>query len=265
VCADREARRGLPRSDALERLRLELARELGHGLAASGVTVTAGRGGGLARAALAGALEVGGATLAVASDGLATISPGARRAARLERGGCAIAELPGGVRGRRWGVNAAEQIVASLGDVAIVVEAEESPRALAAARLALGLGKTLAACPGRVSSHASSGAHVLLRDGAHLVRDAHDVLDLLCGVSPRVSRSTARNPSADSAGPPPPQLSAKLREVLEQVGCGVDTAGKLSAGSANPGELLQALGELESIGLLRRGDGGRYLACKARP
>ncbi len=243
---------------------VELARELGRGLAASGVTITAGCSGGLARAALAGALEIEGATLAVAGDGLAVTSQGARRAARPERAGCTIAELPGDVRGRRWGANAAERIVASLGDVAIVVEAEESPRAVAAARLALGLGKTLAACPGRVSSRSSGGAHVLLRDGAQLVRDARDVLDLLYGVSPSASPPTARDPvDAGSAGRPSPRLSAKLRKVLEEVGAGVDTPGKLTAGSADPGELLQALGELESIGLLRRGDGGRYLACKA--
>jgi DNA processing protein len=243
---------------------LELARELGRGLAASGVTAAAGSGGGLARAALAGALEVDGATLAVAGDGLAARPRGAGGAARPQRAGCTIAELPSGVRGRRWGANAAERIVASLADVAIVVEAEDGPRALAAARLALGLGKTLAACPGRVSSRASSGAHVLLRDGAQLVRDTRDVLDLLYGVSPGESRSTVRDPaSAGSAGPPPPRLSVELRDVLEQVGDGVDTPGKLTAGSADPGELLQALGELESIGLLRRGDGGRYLACKA--
>jgi hypothetical protein len=53
--------------------------------------------------------------------------------------------------------------------------------------------------------------------------------------------------------------------VLEQVGAGVDTPGKLTAGSSDPGELLQALGELESLGLLRRGDGGRYLAHPIPP
>jgi DNA processing protein len=230
---------------------LELARELGRGLAASGVTVAVSRRGGLARAALAGAVEVEGATLAVAGDGLAVTLQDARRAARVERAGCTIAELPCGVRGRRWGGNAAERIVASLGDVVVVVEAEESPRALAV-------------CPGRVTSRASSGAHVLLRDGAQLVRDARDVLDLLYGVGPGESLSTVRDPAnAGSAGSPQPRLSAKLREVLAQVGAGVDTPGKLTAGSAHPAELLQSLGELESIGLLKRGDGGRYLACKA--
>lgn len=249
---------------------LELACELGRGLGASGVTVGAGRGGGIARAALAGALEAAGPTLTVAGDGLGVAvarSRGARREL-LEQRGCTVAELPGGVRGRRWGANAAERTVASLADVAIVVEAEKDPRTLAAARLAAGLGTTLVACPGRVSSRASSGSHLLIREGATLVRDAADVLDLLYGVGSRVAAEAGdvAGHGGREAGPPtpPPPLSAKLRAVLEQVGAGVDTPGKLTAGSADPGELLQALGELESIGLLKRGDGGRYLACSAR-
>jgi len=248
---------------------LELARGLSRGLAASGVTIAAGYGGGIARAALAGALDAGGATLAIAGHGLGVaVGPSRRaRSAQVEQRGCTIAELPGGVRGRRWGANAAERIVASLADVAIVVEAEESPRALAPAHLAAALGKTLAACPGRVSSRASSGSHLLIREGATLARDAADILDLLYGVgSPAATQ--ARDVSAlglREPGPPPRPLSAKLRAVLEQVGAGVDTPGKLTAGSADAGELLQALGELESMGLLRRGDGGRYLACSAPP
>lgn len=243
---------------------LELARELGRGLGASGLTVAAGSGGGIARAALAGAAEAEGPTVTVAGGGLAVTAAGSRDARRelLERRGCLIAELPPDVRGRRWGANAAERTVASLADVAIVVEAEENPRTLAAARLALGLGKTLVACPGRVSSRASSGSHLLIREGATLVRGAADVFDLLYGVgsSAAAQRRDATGRRGNEALPPAP-LPAKLRAVLEQVGAGVDTPGKLTAGSADPGELLQALGELESIGLLRRGDGGRYLAC----
>jgi DNA processing protein len=248
---------------------LGLARELGRGLGASGVTVATGRGGGIARAALAGTLEAEGQTLTVAGDGLGAALARSRGAPGelLEQRSCTIAELLPGVRGRRWGANAAERTVASLADVAIVVEAEESPHTLAAARLAVGLGKTLVACPGRVSSRASSGSHLLIREGATLVRDAADVLDLLYGVgSPATAQARAlAGHGGDEPGPPPAPLSAKLREVLEQVGAGVDTPGKLTAGSPDAAELLQALGELESIGLLRRGDGGRYLACNVPP
>jgi DNA processing protein len=252
---------------------LELARGLGRGLGASGGTVVSSCGGGVARAALSGALQANGATLAVAGDGLGVAAPAPRRAwrERVEQRGCAIGELPRDVRGRRWGANAAERIVASLADVAIVVEAEESPRALAAARLARELGKTLAACPGLVSSRASAGSHALLREGARLVSDAADVLDLLYGVDAPAA-AAGGDPERRGRGwspppprlPAPPRLSARLRSVLEQVGAGVDTPGKLAAGAAEGGELLQALGELESLGLLRRGDGGRYLVCEAR-
>jgi DNA processing protein len=248
---------------------LELARGLGRGLGASGVTVAAGYDGGLARAALAGALEADGPTLAVAGDGLGVAAPSARRAQeeRLERRGCTVAELPCGVRGRRWGPNAAERIVASLADVAIVVEAEDGPRALAAPRLARELGRTLAACPGRVSSRASGGSHVLLKEGAHLVRDAQDALDLLYGAEPRAAApdADASGSEAHAPGGARPALSPRLGRVLEQVGAGVDTPGKLAAGSLDAAPVLRALGELEAIGLLRRGDGGRYLVCSARP
>lgn len=244
---------------------LQLAHDLGRGLAASGVAIATGCTGGLAQAALAGALEADGATLAVAGDGLSVSAARARRGWHqlAQRRGCTIAELPCGVRGRRWGANASERTVASLADVAIVVEAEESPRALAAARLARELGNTLAACPGRVTSRTSSGSHLLLREGACLVRDATDVLDLLYGLDSHGITAThgAREDGPREPAPPPPRLSAKLRAVLDQVGAGVDTPGKLTAGSTDTGELLQALGELESMGLLRRGDGGRYLAC----
>jgi predicted Rossmann fold nucleotide-binding protein DprA/Smf involved in DNA uptake len=249
----------------------ELARGLGRELAASGVTVGAGCQNGIAQAALAGALEAEGASLAVAGDGLGVRPTAAWRTARelLERRGCTLAELPQEARGRRWGVNAAERTVASLADVAIVIEAEQSPRALAAARLARDLGRTLAACPGRVGSPASAGSHELLREGARLVRDACDVLDLLHDAGRSGSRASAREgegegTSSGSSPDFPASLAPRLRAVLELIGAGVDTPGKLTAGSARPGELLGSLGELESFGWLRRGDGGRYVICRPR-
>ncbi|HWG09142.1 MAG TPA: DNA-processing protein DprA [Solirubrobacteraceae bacterium] len=246
---------------------LELAYGLGRGLAASGVTIEGGRGP-LAQAALAGALAAEGATLLVVGDGLGVGGAMSRRRARerLEHRGCTLAELPGRVRGRRWGENAAERIVVSLADVAIVVEAEETPRALAAPRLARELGKPLGACPGRVTSRASSGSHALLREGALLIRDASDVLEMLHATHPaaRAAAGEHSDRAAEEAERVLRGLSPRLRLVLEQVGAGVDTPGKLAAGSTEAGEVLRALGELELIGLLRRGDGGRYLLSEAQ-
>jgi hypothetical protein len=43
------------------------------------------------------------------------------------------------------------------------------------------------------------------------------------------------------------------------VGAGRDTPGRLAGAGVDPGEAMLALSELELMGLLGRGDGGRYV------
>jgi DNA processing protein len=231
---------------------METARTLARGLAACGVTVLNGSMDGIAVAAQAGVLEGGGRGLSVVGGGLDVAHPARRRAlhARLIEHGCAVSELPCGCDGRRWGPVAAERITARLAQLVVVVEAREDPRELAPALIARQLGRIVAAIPGRVTSSASSGTHALLIDGARLVRGPADVLELLhprCPPAPSLRREeTAR-------------LTAPLREVLELVGAGRDTPGKLIDGTHDAAEVLLALSQLELMGLLARGDGGRYL------
>jgi DNA processing protein len=239
---------------------IKLARTLTRELAASGTTVVTGRTGGIALSAQQGALEGNGATIQIGGDGLGAPTPKARRALyeRLLGKGCAIAELPGGARGRAWGASAGERIVAGLGAVSVIVEAHDSPRELRGARIARELGRPVAALPGPVTSRTSSGCHALLREGARLVRDVEDLLDLLYGLDE--PRWRTRPPSRVL-----PRLGSALRELLERVGGGIDTPAKLTAGRENPAQVLQELSELELLGLLERGDGGRYAICEARP
>jgi DNA processing protein len=233
---------------------IEIARGLARGLAASGIAVATELADGIARAAQTGALEAGGATVAVLPGGLDVATPARQRSLlrRIEHRGCAVSELPRDTLPRRWTAAAAERTVASLASTTIVVEAKDGPRELAAARLAQTLGRTVAAVPGRVTSRASCGNHALLREGARLVTGPADVLDLLYGAEP-IARAT-HDPYA--------ALAPRLRSVLEDVGAGMDTPEKLR-GRGEPGELLHALSELELIGLLARGDGGRYVPCSA--
>jgi hypothetical protein len=56
-----------------------------------------------------------------------------------------------------------------------------------------------------------------------------------------------------------PQLEPRLRIVLERVAAGADTPAKLTHRCGQAAEVLMALSELELMGLLTRGDGGRYL------
>jgi DNA processing protein len=231
---------------------IEMARSLARGLGASGVTVTSGVADGIPAAAHAGALEAQRGTIAVMPGGLGVSAPARRRSLyeRIKQRGCAVAELPWECSGRRWGRAASERILAQLAQLIIVVEAGEGPGELAIARTGQSLGRTVAALPGRVTSPLSRGTNGLLREGASMVRGPSDALDLL------YQGSGARLPAPAPRGELPP----RLRRVLEQVGAGRDTPAKLCDRGADAEAVLLALSELELIGLLGRGDGGRYVA-----
>jgi DNA processing protein len=238
---------------------MEMARSLARGLAASGVTVAGSLADGIAIAAQAGALEVEGRTLTVMDGGVDVAYPARRRAlyGRLRSRGCVVAELPCGCGVRQWCHPARERIVVGLAELTIVVEADEQPADLLGAHVAKVLGRTVAAVPGRVTSPASRGTHALLMEGAALVRSPEDALELLYEDNPQsrpdnTSSRTSPNPTAAA-------LEPRLSEILEQVGAGNDTPTKLTMASGDPGEVLLALSELELMGLLTRGDGGRYV------
>jgi DNA processing protein len=231
---------------------LEVARSLATGLAASGITVVAGLTDGIAQAAHSGVLEAGAPALGVVGGGLDVGRPQRQRSLieRLCGSGCAVSELPSDCDGRRWGPVAAERIVVRLAELTIVVEADDSARELAGAHLARALGRRVAAVPGRVSSRASRGTNALLIDGARLVRGPEDALELL---------DANRAARAGLAQAPCRRLEPRLAEVLERVGEGRDRPDEIALADDDVGDLLLALSELELMGLLARGDGGRYV------
>jgi DNA processing protein len=237
---------------------MQMARSLARGLAASGVTVAASLTDGIAVAAHAGALEAGGNSLAVMGGGLRVSCSPRRRTLydRVTRDGCAVSELLHDCEGRCWGLVASERILAELPCVVVVVEADANPGALAAARAAQALGRAVAAVPGRVTSPLSRGTNTLLMDGASLVRGPEDVLDLLHAAGATQPREQALAAVSTKARN---DLRPGLRAILERVGAGCDTPDELARGGVELSEALLALSELELMGLLVRGDGGRYL------
>jgi len=228
---------------------MEMTRGLARGLAASGVTVLSALADGIPAAAHMGALEVDGPTITVMPGGADICYPASRRVLhrRLRDVGCVVSKQPWGSGIQRWSHLARTPIVVGMARMVIVVEAEEGPTALASARLAEALGRTVGAVPGRVSSLLSQGPHALLADGAHLIRGPQDALDALYGVGVRQAQAKTI------------ALAPPLGEILEQVGGGRDTLAKLLAAGHDAEETIVALAELEVSGVLVRGDGGRYL------
>jgi DNA processing protein len=235
----------------------EMARSLARGLSASGVSVIAGWQDGIAIAALEGALETGGRAVAVVSDGLDATTSVRHRAllGRLARVGCAVSELPCDCPGRRWGQLASERTIVALARVSIVVEAEQTAGDLAAVGLAEALERPVAAVPGRVTSPLSRGTNALLARGARIVRDTEDALELLYEIDP--SRPLVARPACEPEASI--RLDPRLQSLLERVGTGSDTPDSLAREGISVGEALAGLSELELMGLLCRGDGGRYL------
>jgi DNA processing protein len=231
---------------------LEVARGLGRGVGAAGVTVVSGMALGVDSAAHAGALGAEGATVAVLAGGADRPYPASKRAlyrSIVERH-CVVSEMPPGFTPMRWCFPARNRIIAGLAHSTVVVEAAERSGSLITAEYAADLGREVAAVPGPVSSWRSAGTNALLRDGATLIRHARDVLDAVVGVEGAATAAPA-DPAAT--------LEPRLASVLRAVEGGRDTVGALAGTPDQAQSTLAALSELELMGLLRRVPGGRYV------
>jgi DNA processing protein len=226
---------------------LEVARGLGRGLAAAGVTVVSGMALGVDSAAHTGGLESGGRTVAVLAGGADVPYPPSK--ARLHRliadHGCVVSEMPPGFVAMRWCFPARNRIIAALGHMTIVVEAARRSGSLITAEIAADLGREIGAVPGPVTAWRSAGTNALLHDGATLIRDTRDALDAAVGI--------------DRYDEPEPIAEPRLRELLVAVADGRDTLAALTGAAADVAPTLAALTELELLGHLRRAPGGRYV------
>jgi DNA processing protein len=165
--------------------------------------------------------------------------------------------MPPGFGVHRWAFVARNRIIAALSRVLVVVEAAERSGSLTTADFASAAGRTVAAVPGRVTSRTASGTNGLIRDGAPLVRDAVDVLDLLADVT------GTPYPAPDAAGAGaararPCGLDPALHSLLDRIEAGSGSLAELAGGGRDAREVLVALGRLEAAGLVRRAFGGRY-------
>jgi DNA processing protein len=240
----------------------EVALELGRALTRAGVGVVSGLALGIDAAAHEGA--VGGPPVAplsaFAGAPVAVLAGGADRPyparghhlhAAVRDAGAIVSEMPPGFGVHRWAFVARNRIIAALSGVLVVVEAAERSGSLTTADFAAGIGRTVAAVPGRVTARTAAGTNGLIRDGAPLVRDARDVLDLLAEVT-----GTRVAPVLEPARPE--SLDPELARVLDRIEAGHGTLAELAGTPAESRAVLVALGRLEAAGLVRRGFGGRY-------
>ena len=155
--------------------------ELAAGLVERDVAVVSGGAYGIDGAAHRATLASDGFTMAVLASGLDVPYPAGHSALlhRVGKEGLLISEYPPGERPARYRFLTRNRLVAALSGATVVVEAGLRSGAANTAAWAQALGRPGCAVPGPVTSSASAGCHVLLRNGAQLVTRAAELVELV--------------------------------------------------------------------------------------
>jgi DNA processing protein len=166
----------------------EVTFALARGLARAGVTVVSGVNEGPEGIAHQGALDGGGATVAVmcCSPDLSHLTWQDELQRRIRARGVAVSEFgPGFFEPHGWCFAAAQRIIAALADVVVVVEGGGYSNAVFTSQTPIELGRDVAVVPSRGTDPGGERMFELLRDGAHPVITAEHVLEVLHGAGLR--------------------------------------------------------------------------------
>jgi len=193
------------------------ARQFAQFLAANGLVVTSGMALGIDSAAHEGALDGGGATIAVLGTGLDRVYPARNRdlAHRIAEHGLLLSEYPPGTPPLPGNFPRRNRIIAGLALGTLVVEAALKSGSLITARLASELGREVFAIPGSIHNPLARGCHALIREGAKLVETAEHVVEelgaQLGGLQPQSGQEAATQA-------PDSEPDAQHRQLLEAMG-----------------------------------------------
>ncbi len=228
---------------------------LAAGLAERGWTVISGGALGIDGRAHRGALAAGGSTIAVLPSGVDEPYPRGHYDLfeDIAAGGLLVSEWPPGRTPTRPGFLVRNRVIAALSRGTVVVEAALRSGALNTARHARDLGRPLMAVPGPVTSAASAGCHLILRDwGGDCVTGAADVAAMLS--------FEPGDLAAPGDGPVLPRdaLDPVTRDILEAVPArgGWGPARIAATAGVSLDTVLRGLGELAAGGFVERCDRG---------
>ena len=169
---------GARRGTAAGRLVTE---QLASDLASSGFTIVSGLARGVDAAAHRGALAAGGRTVAVLGCGLGQTYPPEHQRLRdeIEEHGAVVSELSFDAPPHSGHFPRRNRLISGLSFGVIVTEAAIDSGSLITARLAADQGREVFAVPGFVNEETSRGTHALIKEGATLVEQAQDVIEVI--------------------------------------------------------------------------------------
>ena len=225
-------------------LGVRMARGLARDLADHGHVIVSGLARGIDAAAHAAALS--GGTIAVLAGGVDVIYPAenAALAADIGRMGLLVSEQPMGLVPQARHFPARNRIISGLARAVVVVEAAGKSGSLITARTALDQGREVMAVPGHPMDARATGCNMLIRDGATLVRDAADVIEVIGTAAVRTEATLSGWPGDMQTGlvthrarnPAPAVPDVKVPPLAEHAATPVATSRRRLAASRPPNE-----------------------------
>lgn len=160
---------------------LKMAEKLATELAYYGFTIISGLARGIDAAAHRGALKGSGKTVGVLGSGFKNFYPkeNLKLSDKIKDNGAVITEFNLFAQPEPTHFPIRNRIVAGMSKGTLVIEAGQRSGALITANLAVEEGREVFALPGQVDNIFSKGVNKLLKEGAALVEDVQDILDLL--------------------------------------------------------------------------------------
>jgi len=233
---------------------LDVASRLAVELADHGIAVASGLARGADSSAHRGCLDAGGATIAVLGSGIDRVYPSEHKALAdsIAATGAIISELGPGAPPLQEHFPLRNRIISGISLAIVVVEASEKSGSLITARCALEQGRDVMAVPGSVLSGRNRGSHSLLKDGAKVVETAVDILEEL-GWPDRPAGPSPRKRLLDD--PLLAKMEAGEDYRLDEL---------VRATGMAPSKLLPRLMELELMGQVTAGSGGRFSLARPR-
>lgn len=159
----------------------EMAHYFGRELAKCGVAVISGLARGIDGMAHKGALDGDGYTLGIIGGGIDNVYPeeNYQLFMQMERRGGILSESNMGIRPVAGLFPQRNRLIAGLCDGILVVEAKEKSGTFITVDQGLDQGKEIFAIPGRIEDCKSIGCNNLIKMGAHIVTEVHDILEIL--------------------------------------------------------------------------------------
>lgn len=159
----------------------KVAKEFSSKLAGCGVQVISGMARGIDSISQQACMEAGGRTFAILGSGVDICYPGELKGLYdgIPQQGGLISFYAPGTPPLANNFPPRNRIISGLADVILVVEARRKSGTLITVDMALEQGKEVAVIPGRITDQLSQGCHDLIKQGATVIVDFEQVMELL--------------------------------------------------------------------------------------